>query len=58
VPAHVYDLRTSRYLGRTDTLSLGLDPWEPTLLALTETPLAPGGVVAQLRKAAGRNEEK
>ncbi len=57
-PAHVYDLRTSRYLGLTDTLSLSVDPWEPTLLALTETPLAPGDVVAQVRKAAGRHEEK
>ena len=57
-PAHVYDLRTSRYLGRTDSLSLTVPPWEPTLLALLDDALKPGDVVSQLQSLTslgGRN---
>jgi hypothetical protein len=33
-PAHVYDLRTQRYLGLTDQVEFTLDPWQPSLFAL------------------------
>lgn len=35
-PAHAYDLRTGRYLGRTDRLRFTLDPWQPSLFALLD----------------------
>jgi hypothetical protein len=35
-PAHAYDLRTGRYLGRMDRLRFTLDPWQPSLFALLE----------------------
>jgi len=31
--AHLYDLRTQSYLGRTDRLQFTLDPWQPSLFA-------------------------
>ncbi len=49
--AHVYDLRSGRYLGFTDAVRVTLDPWEPTLLALRARPFidcADGDVVSQL----------
>jgi hypothetical protein len=57
-PAHVYDLRTSRYLGRTTSLSLTVQPWEPTLLALVDDTLKPGDVVTQLQALASQGEGK
>ena len=57
-PAHVYDLRTSRYLGRTNSLSLTVQPWEPTLLALVDDTLKPGDVVTQLQALASQGEGK
>jgi hypothetical protein len=33
-PAHVYDLRTGKYLGLTDRIAFALAPWRPTLFAL------------------------
>jgi hypothetical protein len=33
-PAHVYDLRAQRYLGRVDRVSFTLDGWQPSLFAL------------------------
>jgi hypothetical protein len=32
---HVYDLRIKSYLGRTDIIRFVLDPWQPSLFALT-----------------------
>lgn len=32
--AHVYDLRTRKYLGHTDRITFRLDPWQPSLFAL------------------------
>lgn len=32
-PAHLYDLRTGAYSGRTDRLRFTLDPWQPSLFA-------------------------
>ena len=47
-PAHIYDLRTGKYLGRLDHLDFTLDPWEPSLFALTREPLPAGNVVETL----------
>jgi hypothetical protein len=44
-PACIYDLRTGKYLGRADHIHLTLDPWEPSLFALTSEPLPAGEVV-------------
>lgn len=49
-PAHVTDLRTGRRLGRTDLIDVELDPWQPSLFALTEEALE-GEPVAALMKA-------
>ena len=38
-PAHVYDLRAQKYLGQTNRLRFTLDPWQPSLFALTQTKL-------------------
>ena len=34
-PAHVYDLRSGRYLGFLRSIPVNLDPWQPSLYALT-----------------------
>jgi hypothetical protein len=47
-PAHVYDLREERYLGRTDRVSFRLDPWRPTLLALLDEEVLAEGIVERL----------
>ncbi|MGA2656810.1 MAG: beta-galactosidase [Verrucomicrobiota bacterium] len=47
-PAHVYDLRAQKYLGRTDRIRFQLDPWQPALFALTEEKLPPESIVASL----------
>jgi hypothetical protein len=47
-PAHVYDLRAAKYLGRTDRLSFTLDPWQPSLFALTSQQLPAESIVAAL----------
>ncbi|MHA3775220.1 beta-galactosidase [Verrucomicrobiota bacterium sgz303538] len=33
-PAHIYDLRTQKYLGHSDRISVSLDPWHPSIFAL------------------------
>jgi hypothetical protein len=47
-PAHIYDLRTGKYLGRTDQLTFTIDPWEPSLFALVPQKLPEGGIIDQL----------
>jgi hypothetical protein len=47
-PGHVYDLRTGKYLGQTDTLQFHLDPWQPSLFAVTRSRLAEAGIVETL----------
>ncbi|MGH7973861.1 MAG: hypothetical protein ACREIC_34520, partial [Limisphaerales bacterium] len=34
-PMHVYDLRELRYLGFTSQIQFKLDPWQPSLFAVT-----------------------
>jgi hypothetical protein len=46
--AHVYDLRTQKYLGHTDHIQFTLDPWQPSLFALTQQKLAPETLVSTL----------
>jgi len=48
--AHVYDLRTNKYLGFTDTLTFTLDPWQPSLYALLPQPAPAESVVELLLK--------
>jgi len=52
--AHVYDLRSGKYFGFTDTVHVMLDPWQPTLLALTPERLPEGDVVAGVSEFAAR----
>lgn len=47
-PAHVYDLRAQRYLGHTDRIRFTLDPWAPSLFALTQEKLDPATIVSAL----------
>jgi hypothetical protein len=54
--AHVYDLRSGKYLGLTDSVHVVLDAWQPTLLALTTEALPEGDVIARLHLQA--NEAK
>jgi hypothetical protein len=39
-PAHIYDLRTQKHLGRTDEIRFTLNPWQPSLFALLEEEVA------------------
>jgi hypothetical protein len=47
--SHVYDLRTGEYLGQVDKISFELDPWKPSLFALTDKAVE-GGIVEALGK--------
>jgi hypothetical protein len=38
-PAHVYDLRSEKYIGHTDRIPVDLDPWHPSLYALLDREL-------------------
>lgn len=40
-PAHVYDLRTEKYVGQVDRIPVELDPWQPSLFALLDRALEP-----------------
>ena len=53
-PEHVYDLRGGKYLGLLSGIPVDLDPWQPSLYALTQTPLPDGDVIAELEKLAPR----
>ncbi len=48
--SHVYDLRSRKYLGFVASFSITLDPWQPSLYALTREKLPEGDCVAQLEK--------
>ncbi len=49
--AHLYDLRAQTYLGYNDRLHFILDPWRPTLLALTASKLPAGSIVSILSRS-------
>ncbi len=52
-PAHVYDLRTRQYLGRTDRLRFNLDPWQPSLFALLAEEAPAEKLLESLQQKAG-----
>jgi hypothetical protein len=47
-PRHIYDLRAQKYVGRTDRIRFTLDPWQPSLFALTEEKLPTESIITQL----------
>ncbi len=47
-PQHVYDLRRQSYLGRLDRIKFSLDPWQPSLFALTGEKLSPDSLLRVL----------
>ncbi len=49
-PVFVYNLRTQEFLGRVDKIHLTLDPWQPSLFALTPSKLPEGSVISALEK--------
>ena len=51
-PAHAYDLRSGKFLGLLESIPVNLDPWQPSLYALTKAKLPDGDVVAELEKRA------
>ncbi len=46
--AYIYDLRTERYLGFADHIRFTLDPWQPSLFALSQKKSAVPSLVKQL----------
>ncbi|MGA2556765.1 MAG: beta-galactosidase [Verrucomicrobiota bacterium] len=48
--AHVFDLRAQKYLGQTDHLRFTLDPWQPSLFAMTGEKLPDESIVAALAR--------
>jgi hypothetical protein len=48
---HVYDLRAQKYLGETDRIRFTLDPWQPSLFALTAEKLPEESIVTTLARA-------
>jgi len=53
----VYDVRTKQALGNTDRLSLALDAYEPTILAIANAPLPLPSVTAAQRVRRGETTE-
>ncbi|HWX20729.1 MAG TPA: beta-galactosidase [Candidatus Binatia bacterium] len=49
-PAHVYDLRAQKYLGHTGRLHFTLDPWQPSLFALTQNKYAEESLIVSLAR--------
>jgi hypothetical protein len=47
-PAHVYDLRSGKYLGNTASITVELDPWKPSLYALLKEKLPEGVNVSEV----------
>jgi hypothetical protein len=46
-PAHVYELRSGKYVGHVDVVPIELDPWRPSLFALLERKLEDGQEVVR-----------
>jgi hypothetical protein len=53
---HVYDLRSGKYIGNTDTISFTLDPWKPSLFAVTREKLETPDIVAALLARVDANQ--
>lgn len=54
-PAHIYDLRTQKYLGHIDRIQFTLDPWQPSLFAVTQEKLDPETIVSTLSQVSQKN---
>jgi Beta-galactosidase len=52
-PAHIYDLRSGKYLGQSDRITVHLDPWQPSLFALLPQRIPGDDALAALTKLAG-----
>jgi hypothetical protein len=48
--ANVFDLRAQSYIGRTDHIHFTLDPWQPSLFAITEDKPAAESIVSALAR--------
>jgi len=53
-PGWTYDLRSGLCLGKRRELTLRIDPWRPTLLAVLPEQIAPGGLMRALESEAAR----
>ena len=51
-PAHIYDLRSGKYLGQSDRIAVHLDPWQPSLFALLPQRIPGDDALAALTKLA------
>jgi hypothetical protein len=47
-PEHIYDLNTQTYLGRADHIEFTLDPWRPSLFALTPKEIPAASILSTL----------
>jgi hypothetical protein len=47
-PAHIYDLNTQTYLGHADHIQFTLDPWRPSLFALTTEKIPADSIISSL----------
>jgi hypothetical protein len=52
-PAHIYDLRSGKYLGQSDRFAVHLDPWQPSLFALLPQKIPGDDVITALTKLSG-----
>ncbi len=50
--AHIYDLRTQKYLGQADHIDIALDPWHPSLYAVLPEKIDPAHLIETLAAAA------
>ncbi len=48
--AHIFDLRSQSYVGQSDHLHFILDPWKPSLFAITNEKLPADTIVADLAR--------
>jgi hypothetical protein len=49
-PAHAYDLRSGTYLGRTNRITITLNPWQPSLFALLPEQIPAESLIESLLK--------
>jgi hypothetical protein len=53
---HLFDLRAQKYLGLTNHLRFTLDPWQPSLFAVTREKLSADSIVATLAREEDRGK--
>jgi hypothetical protein len=47
-PKHIYDLNSQTYLGLADHIQFTLDPWRPSLFALTTNEIPAASILSTL----------